>query len=205
MTEGRPRGYSGLQVLLHWTIAGLVFFQLLVNDGMRHAFVDLMDGKPVEDGVWALLHIGFGMAILALAVLRLTIRLVRGAPLPHDDKPPIINWFGYAVHVGLYGMILLMPLAGAIAWFGRSDLAAEAHGFGKVALIVLIVLHVLGAFVEHFVFRNDTLMRMLRAERRAGETGVPDRTHEVIDRPQARKPAATDQPSQSGNVATEVS
>lgn len=166
MARRPPQGYSALQIGLHWAIAGLIFFQLLVNDGMQHAFRDRMEGELVEHGTWALLHIGVGVVVFVLAALRLVVRLTRGAPLPHDDKPPIINWFGYAVHVMLYGMLLLMPLAGAAAWFGLSDLAAEIHELGKLALIVLIVLHVVGAFVEHFVFRNDTLVRMLRPERK---------------------------------------
>jgi cytochrome b561 len=98
-----PKGYSMVQVVLHWTIAALVIFQLLVNDGVQHAFDDRMDGDPVEDGAAALLHVGIGIAIMALAVLRLIVRLTRGAPAPHDDKPAIINWIGYATHFLLYG------------------------------------------------------------------------------------------------------
>jgi cytochrome b561 len=175
MAGRRPQGYSALQIGLHWTIAALILFQLLVNEGMQHAFDDMMDGDEIEDGSWAVLHIGIGLAVLALAVVRVSVRLFRGAPPPHDDKPALINWFGYAVHALLYGFIFLMPVTGALAWFGGSDLSAQVHELGKLVLIGLIVLHVLGAFAEHFVFRNNTLVRMLTpsTEDRSDGEGPP--------------------------------
>jgi cytochrome b561 len=165
MPEAAPQGYSRLQVVLHWTIAALVVFQLLVNDAMEDAFDDRMDGDPVETIGGALVHVGVGVTILLLAVIRLGVRLKRGAPPAHDDKPAIINWLGYGTHFLLYGFIFAMPLTGAIAWFGGIEVSAEIHEFGRLVLIPLIGLHILGGLTEHFVFRNDTLMRMLKPSR----------------------------------------
>ena len=97
-----------------------------------------------------------------LPVIRLAVRLTRGAPPAHDDKPAFINWIGYATHFALYAFIFGMPLTGALAWFGGFELSAEIHELGRLILIPLILLHIAGALAEHFVFRNDTLMRMLR-------------------------------------------
>jgi cytochrome b561 len=160
-----PKGYSQLQILLHWTIAALVIFQLIVNRGMQDAFDDMMDGDQVGDLGWAVLHIGVGITILALAIVRVVVRLKRGAPAAHVSNPPVMNLIGFLTHLALYGFIFLMPLTGAIAWFGRSDFAAQAHELARLILIPLVVLHAAGAFAEHFVFRNDTLIRMLKAER----------------------------------------
>lgn len=159
-----PRGYSPLQVVLHWTIAALVIFQLLVNRGMQDAFDDRMDGDAVRDFGWALLHIAVGLSILVLAIVRVIVRLRRGAPPPAARRGVLLNSLAVVTHLALYGFIFAMPITGAIAWFGRSDLSAEAHELGRLLLIPLILLHVLGAFVEHFGFRNDTLIRMLKPE-----------------------------------------
>ena len=61
-----------------------------------------------------------------------------------------------------------MPLTGAVAWFGGFEISAEIHELGRLILIPLILLHIAGGLAEHFVFRNDTLMRMVRPTRSSG-------------------------------------
>lgn len=158
----QPRGYSRIQIVLHWTIAALVIFQLFVNEAMQRAFADRLDGQ-IENQNGALLHMVVGLAVLLLAIFRLALRLMRGAPAPYKDTPAILRWLGHATHILLYGFIFLMPLTGATAWFLGLEFAAELHEIGRLILVPAIGLHVVGALVEHFVFRNDTLMRMLRA------------------------------------------
>jgi cytochrome b561 len=172
-SSAAPANYSLLQIILHWTIAALIIFQLLVHDGMELAFDDRMDGEPVENGIAAAIHIGVGLAVLVLGILRLAIRLVRGAPPAHEDKPLIITWIGYLTHFALYGFIFAMPLTGIAAWFGHADAAAELHELGRLILIPVIAFHVLGAFAEHFVFRNNALLRMLSPKVGPTEAKLP--------------------------------
>ena len=75
----------------------------------------------------------------------------------------VLRWLGLATHLLLYGFIFLMPLTGAAAWFLGLEFSAELHEIGRLILVPAIGFHVIGALAEHFVFRNDTLMRMLRA------------------------------------------
>lgn len=159
----KPQGYSLIQIILHWTIAALVIFQLFVNEGMQHAFSDRLDGEAMDDLGGALLHMVVGISILVLAAVRLVIRVVRGTPEPYEDTPAILNWLGHATHVLLYGFIFFMPMTGAIAWFLGVEFSAQLHEIGRLVLIPAIGFHVIGALAEHFVFRNDTLKRMLRA------------------------------------------
>lgn len=156
-----PRSYSLLQIVLHWTIAALIVFQLLVNRDMQRAFDDRLDGDVTDALAGATLHAAVGMTVLVLAVIRVVVRLRRGAPPMHDDKPAILNWIGQATHLLLYGFIFAMPITGAIAWFGGSALSAELHELGRFVLLPLIGFHVLGALAEHFV-RNNSLLRMFR-------------------------------------------
>lgn len=158
----QPKGYSTIQIVLHWTIAALVIFQLFVNEGMQSAFSEQLEGEPAAEMGGALLHMGVGITVLVLALVRLAIRLRRGAPAAHDTVP-ILAWLGGATHLLLYGFIFFMPLTGAIAWFFGVELAAELHEIGRLVLVPAIGFHVIGALAEHFVFRNDSLKRMLRA------------------------------------------
>ena len=159
----QPKGYSVIQIVLHWTIAALVIFQLFVNEGMQHAFSDRLDGEGIDEMGGAVLHMVVGITILVLAAIRVVIRTIRGAPEPYKDTPAILNWLGHATHMLLYGFIFFMPLTGAIAWFFGVEISAELHEIGRFILVPAIGFHVIGALVEHFVFRNDTLKRMLRA------------------------------------------
>ena len=165
MSEGHtivaPRGYSRLQIGLHWTIAALIVVQLVYNEPMQRAFDERVEGAGIGVGGGALVHIVIGSAVLALAVLRLFVRATRGVPAPHAQNPLIVTWAGHATHAALYLMIFAMPLTGLAAWFLGSETAATLHEIGRLALIVLIGLHVLGALAEHFVFRNDAFRRML--------------------------------------------
>lgn len=165
-TERVPvRGYSLAQIVLHWTIASLVLIQLLFNEPIQEAFDDRLDGESSDAIGGALVHVTIGVTILLLAIVRLAIRVIRGAPPAHDDKPAILNWIGYLVHALLYLFIFAMPITGAIAWFGGVELSAELHEIGRLILIPLIGFHIIGGLAEHFVFRNDTIVRMLKPER----------------------------------------
>jgi cytochrome b561 len=159
-----PQGYSLLQIVLHWTIAALVVFQLLVNEDMQDAFKQRSDSGPFEGQTGALLHIVVGLTIFTLAGLRLAVRFWRGVPEPHSSNPPLINFVGHAAHVLLYAFLFAMPLTGATAWFTGLEFSAELHELGRLVLIPLIALHALGALAEHFVFRTNSLIRMLKSE-----------------------------------------
>ena len=42
-----PRGYSRLQIGLHWTIAALIVIQLVYNEPMQRAFDDRVEGDGI--------------------------------------------------------------------------------------------------------------------------------------------------------------
>jgi len=69
-----------------------------------------------------------------------------------------------AAHVGLYALMILMPLSGSMAWFGGVDLAAQGHNVLKIVLLALVALHVLGALYHQFVLKDGLINRMRRAE-----------------------------------------
>jgi cytochrome b561 len=156
----RAEGYSWLQILIHWLTAGLIAFQLLVNQQIERDFDNRMDGDGVEPSLLGYVHIAVGISILALGVLRLVVRYRTGVPLPNSDVPKIFVWAANVTHAALYGLLLAMPLTGLLAWFGHSDLAAELHELGKTLLILLLVAHIVGGFFEEFVLVNPSIQRI---------------------------------------------
>jgi len=163
-SDKRPAGYSSAQILLHWTIALLILVQFLAADGIEHAWDAFEAGETLRSGDMPLawLHIGIGITVLVLAIVRVWLRLTRGAPpLPENDPLPA-RIGAHVVHGLIYLLLFLLPISGSVAWFGGVEQAGDAHKFFKTALLVLVGLHVAGALVQQFVLRSGLLMRMLR-------------------------------------------
>ena len=160
-------GYSRAQVALHWTVAVLVVAQIVLHDGIEAAYAAGRGvGTATESDLFlADLHVAFGIAVFALALMRVALRVKRGAPPPPQDEHPALRIAARATHFALYALILLMPVTGGLAWFGGIEAMAGLHGAGKAAILVLVGLHVLGALYQHFYLRTDVLRRMLRPER----------------------------------------
>ena len=157
-------GYSALQVALHWTIAALVGFQLLVTEGIEAASDS--DGTPTAtDLLLADLHVAAGIAIFTLALFRIAVRFWRGVPPLPEDEPMPLKLAAHAVHFALYAAIVLMPITGGLTWWLDIELAAEFHRMGPNVIYALVAAHVCGALYQHFVAKTDVLRRMLRPRR----------------------------------------
>ncbi len=152
--------YARTQIILHWTIAALVIFQILVHDGIKHTWRERMDGV-VPNEPTPQLHAFVGLTIFALVIWRLWLRFARGVPpLPEDDHPAL-KALATAVHWLFYVLLILMPLSGTVAWFAGLPQPAIAHSLFEKVLIPLVLLHVVAALAQHFWFRSDVLRRML--------------------------------------------
>ncbi|HQY45144.1 MAG TPA: cytochrome b/b6 domain-containing protein [Paracoccaceae bacterium] len=155
-------GYSGLQIALHWAVAGLIAANWLLSEGMGRYLDQRLEGQPVTDTL-PNAHVYAGIAILVLAVIRLAVRLWQGGPaavLPRSLVDRVAGW----THGMLYLLIFVVPLAGMAAWFGGVEAAGEAHELLMNLMMVLVVLHVLGALYHQFVVRDGVLTRMLRPD-----------------------------------------
>lgn len=166
--------YSRAAMLLHWTIAALLAFQIAVG----WALEDL----GARGFALYQLHKSVGITILALTLLRIAVRYWK-------PRPPKLEggWQGAlanAVHVGLYAFMLGAPLTGwalvstakvkvPTLLFGvlplpHLPLPAAAHevaenGHGLLAWIgiALLALHVAGALRHHLLMRDGLLWRMV--------------------------------------------
>lgn len=174
----RPRYSAGLR-RAHWLIAVLVVAAYILIE-QRGLFVR---GTP-ERAAMVQAHFWTGLAILALALWRVTLRLRATVP---PITPALPRWQAVPaklLHGALYAFILVMPLLGlATAWTDEKTLylpftqvalpallapdealahqLEDLHGAIGEAFYWVIGLHVLAALYHHLVRGDDTLRRML--------------------------------------------
>jgi cytochrome b561 len=161
MSATAPTRYSVAQIVLHWTIAALVLFQFVVAGGIETRWQERMTGV-IPNEPFPTPHTIAGIVILGLMLVRLAIRLRRGAPLPPEGEPPVLARLARIAHAAFYVILILMPVGGAVAWFGGYETPAIVHGIAAKLLLALVVLHVVAALAHKFWFRSGAFERMLR-------------------------------------------
>lgn len=162
-TRPTPAGYSRAQIRLHWIVALLIVPQFVFHDAMSEAWDAARRGVEAT-GIDPLVpaHVFGGLAILALVVWRLVLRARLGAPAAPDAEHPALKLVAKLTHGALYLLLILLPVSGAVAWFGGVEGAADGHEVMKTVLLALVVLHVLGALFHQVVLKSDVLTRMKR-------------------------------------------
>ena len=161
--------FSGTQRLLHWTMAAGIVAMLFIGVGMLSTIA------PSYVPLVAT-HKTLGVALFALVLVRLALRVVLGAPPLPADLPPLIRLGAVLSHWGLYGLMIAMPLIGwamlsaaayPVVLFGNIQLPPilpqsdalhtllwAAHRWLAFAFFALILLHVAAALF-HALIRRD--------------------------------------------------
>ncbi|BEP51742.1 MULTISPECIES: cytochrome b [Variovorax] len=141
------------------------------------------------------LHFLLGLGVLALVLLRLAVRWSAGAaPGIHPAVPDWQDRLAGPVHFALYVFMIATPILGwmtlsaegqPIALFGLpvpslvdanealADQLQDVHEALATAGYFLIGLHAAAALAHHYLFRDDTLSRML--PRRGSRQGAHGR------------------------------
>jgi cytochrome b561 len=100
-----PQRFTPVQRMLHWVMAVCVLAMLFIGIGMvstvRPVYLTLVS-----------IHKPLGIAILALAVLRLIVRWRVGTPPLPSDLPGPMKLAAKLSHVLLYLLMIAMPLIG---------------------------------------------------------------------------------------------
>lgn len=160
------QGYSARQIALHWVVAVLIAVQFLFEDGISGAFRQIMrEGTDPGFSATVLLHVAAGGLVLLLVLLRLVLRLRRGAPPAPAHESAVQKLVAGLVHWGLYLLMVLIPVSGMVAWFGGVGDAGEAHEVLTKVLLAAVAVHVLGALVGQFVQKTGVMARMVRPGR----------------------------------------
>ena len=64
--------------------------------------------------------------------------------------------------MALYALMVLMPVSGAVAWFGTVEAAPEVHEAMKPAMLILVLVHVAAALWHQFWLKDGLMLRMKR-------------------------------------------
>lgn len=97
--------FSPAQRGLHWLMAVMVLAMLFIGIGMVTTLAPLYL-------TLVSIHKPLGIAILALVLIRIALRLKRGAPALPAEMPRSQQRAAQASHLLLYGLLLAMPLIG---------------------------------------------------------------------------------------------
>ncbi|MBW6506533.1 MAG: cytochrome b/b6 domain-containing protein [Rhodobacteraceae bacterium] len=157
-----PTGYLASQIWLHWLVALLIIPQFLLNESMGQAWRAIERGQEVTPSVLITAHVVAGVAVLALVLWRLVLRLTHGAPPPPASEAPALQMVGKITHGLLYLVLALLTVSGGMAWFGGIKASAGVHEAATSLLLLLVSLHVLGALYHQFVLKTNLLARMKR-------------------------------------------
>ncbi len=174
--------YGAVPQLLHWITVVLVAVAWTLGTFGD----DLPKGAVRETGLFV--HISAGLLILVALVMRLVWRVADPAPPPEPNE--FGGWLGTfadpaarLAHYTLYALLIAVPVIGIIAQFARGDALpllgiveipspwmrdrAFAHSVTGIheisanALVIVAAFHAAAALVHHFVFHDNTLVRML--------------------------------------------
>jgi cytochrome b561 len=185
MLRNSPKSYGLVSILFHWAIAFLFLLQMPLGY-LTQATRD-QPALQFELYQW---HKSVGFLILLVASLRLAWWLLNPKPQLPDTIEPQEKVAARAVHVMLYLLTILVPLAGwavvstsplqipsyafnlvvvpnlplAVSSYAEG-LWSSIHGFLAYAAAFLAAVHILAALRHHFHFRDRILLRMLWPEK----------------------------------------
>lgn len=154
--------YSRLQIAVHWIVAVLVIANWLLGDGISHILEAQEEGQSVPSMSPAYIHITIGVTVLILMLYRLGERLRRPVETDPEDPRGVLTILGAINHWAFYALLIVIPLVGALAWFGESEAAGELHELLVNVTLALVLLHVLAALFHQFVLKDGLIGRMLR-------------------------------------------
>lgn len=171
-----PTTFHPLARLLHWLMAVLILAMLFIG-------VSMVGDLSLRHPLLLQLHKATGLALLALVIVRIGVRLsVPHPPLP-SDLPRVQRWAAGASHLVLYALMLGMPLLGwamlsaggyprplQLPAIAPHDLQLYAvlrlaHGWAGYALFGVVLLH-LGAALVHALVRRDGVLASMWPGRR---------------------------------------
>ena len=164
--------YSKRMVVIHWLTLALVVAAWYLGHELDEA-----RGEHGATLAGYVVHAIVGGAVLLLTLMRLFFRGKDGVPPPMGDT--LMDKVAKGVHHALYMLLIVLPasgvmtivtskvsnalMAGDAALLPKKYSGVAAHGVHEMlvtVLIVLGVLHVLGAIKHQFIMKDGLMERM---------------------------------------------
>jgi len=165
--------YNPALRMLHWLMAVLIFTAL----GLGVWATQLPRGDLRSEVLFV--HKSFGVAVLALIVVRIVVRLVVGAPAYAERLGRVTRAASEAGHLALYLLMIALPVSGyltssagghAVSVFGLftvpdivpkdkalDEAASQAHFVFAWAMGIALAVH-LAAVAWHARVKRDTVL-----------------------------------------------
>ncbi len=164
--------YSNRMVVIHWLTLILVITAWYLGYSL--------DEAREEHGATLtgyLAHAMAGITVLLLTMIRWLFRRMDGTPPPMGNT--LMDKVAKGVHHALYLMLIIVPASGVItaaasgvskalltgnaALLPKNYDSVAAHDVHEIlvnVLIVLVVVHVLGAIMHQFIMKDSLMERM---------------------------------------------
>jgi len=172
--------YGAIAILFHWSMALLVIGLAALGLYM----VALPDvGFSTKKVTLVLYHKEFGVLVFVLLATRLAWRVTHILPRLVEHLPDWQQIAARFVHLSFYALLFALPMTGClmssaagipVSFFGLAMLPdfvhrdddlfrqyVALHKWLGYVLILFIFVHAGAALRHHFVFKDDTLRKML--------------------------------------------
>ena len=172
------RRYSGVAMLLHWLIAGLIVWGFALGWVMT----DIPGITPTKLRYFSW-HKWIGVSVLVLVLVRILWRATHAAPALPASTHAWERLAAHAGHAALYLLMLAIPVTGyfyssaagiQVVYLGiwplptliGPDIALKVvlrtiHVALNYTLLAVVAVHVLAVVKHHFIDRQNILARML--------------------------------------------
>lgn len=156
--QNQERSYNTAQIVLHWAIAALIIFNYFVSEGMGRAFRQHLNNSNTGYNLVPSLHVYVGLAIIALVVMRIIVRLVSRKNKKSSQN--LLDRISHITHETLYLLMFLVPVFGATAWYLGIHFMGDIHEIAMNIMMTLVLLHAAAALLHQYVLKDGTLMKM---------------------------------------------
>lgn len=173
--------YSKLSISLHWVMLILLVavYACMELRGYYPKGSDFREGLKT----W---HFMLGLSVLLLVAFRIVARVTGVTPPIMPEPGAWQKLLAKLTHLALYAFMIAMPIAGwvilsasdkLVPFFGLklpalvgpdkelAELVKELHETFATVGYFLVGLHAVAALFHHYIFKDDTLRRMMPGKR----------------------------------------